>query len=274
MSSKLELAGFGLNTPEEEILENIKTNITRGLPQLQGHPPRPDHVCIVGGGWSLEDTFDELRALVWDNHPVLALNGAGQYLLERNIRPGAQIILDARPRCAGFVEEPIPGCKYFLASQCHPSVFEACEGRDVFIYHVVSTGDETERALLDRYYLERWIEVVGGSTVGLRSISLATFLGWQFMHLFGIDSCHAPDGRHHAYAQPWQDAEETISVWTGTKEGRQDREFKCSLWQASQAENFIGFVRALGGNFILTPHGDGLISHIMQTGAQIRRGDL
>jgi hypothetical protein len=248
---------LGVNTPADELAANIRHNITRQLPQMSVHPARPGPVAIVGGGWSLEETLDELVEMSWAGVPIIALNGAGNYLVERNIRPAALAVLDARGVNVTFVQRDIPGCKYLLGSQCHPAVFDACEDRDVRIFHV----DDSEE--LDAYYNKQYHAVPGGSTVGLRAIPLAHMMGFREMHLFGMDSCHAPDGRHHSFAQDWNENEATALLTVGA------RQFRCSVWQVSQAKEFVNFIGSQGEHFRLDIHGDGLLAHIIKAGAKL-----
>ena len=177
---------MNLNTSEEEILANVAINIELPLPQMDIYPPQAKEIVIVGGGWSTEDTIDELYELALEGKAMLAVNGAGNYLVKQHIRPDILAVLDARIENLVFVEEPIPNCKYFLSSQCHPALFEACEGRDLTIFHIL-TFQEVEFALLYAYYGPNFRVVPGGSTVGLRAISLAHMLGFRLMHLFGFD---------------------------------------------------------------------------------------
>jgi len=251
-----------LNVPNEVIVANILANIRRHLPQLRPHEPNAQVVALVGGGWSLEPTFAELRDLYFSGVKLVALNGAANWLLERNIRPALHIVMDAREGNLPFVSTPIPGCKYFLASQCHPALFDACQGRDVHIFHIVSSTSEEERQILNDHYASRWIEVPGAGTVGIVGILLMRILGFRFMHLFGIDSCYAPSGEHHAYAQSLNDGEGTGRFWCA------GREFRCSAWQASQAHNFMQVVRHHGNLLQIAVHGDGLIAHMIKTGAE------
>jgi hypothetical protein len=270
------VSGFKINTAEEVVLANIRTNIRRQLPQFNPQPDRPGQICIVGGGWSLDDTLDEMLDVCWTRGAsIIALNGAGKWLMERNIRPAILMVLDARPVTAEFVDIEIPGCKYLIASQCDPQAFEYCRDRDTYIYHVLSSKDETEKQILDDYYKGYWTNVIGGSTVGLRAITLARMLGFKFLHLFGMDSCYAPDGRHHAYPQEANDGEgSNRTYWAMTGNGTtKGREFRCSVWQASQAQNFRDFIAKNGKHFRLHIHGDGLLAHMLKTGAELRTGD-
>jgi uncharacterized Rossmann fold enzyme len=261
-----------LNTTQEEILANVALNIKRPLPQMHLYPQRPQHeVAIVGGGWSTQDTIEELRGLFLDGKAIIAVNGAANYLVENGIRPHMHMVLDAKPENIAFVEKPIPDCKYFLAGQVHPSLFEACEDRNLTIYHIL-TFQEIERAMLISYYGDNFRIVPGGSTVGLRAISLVHMLGFRLIHLFGFDSCYAPDGRHHAYEQKWNDGEGVTDMYAELKpSGRTEvvKKFRCSSWQAHQTEQFFNFLKANGDQFKLEVHGEGLLAIMMRTGTKL-----
>ena len=260
------VSGFRVNTPDETILDNVRSNIRLQLPQFDPQPDRQGSICIVGGGWSLEKTKDELLDICWQGSSIIALNGAAKWLMERNIRPAIQMVLDARPENAEFIMD-IPGCKYIIASQCAPETFEACEGKETYIFH--ASGEEA-KGTLDEFYKGHWVNVIGGSTVGLRSISLARMMGFKFQHLFGFDSCYR-DGQHHAYPQKMNDDEGSGRMyWAMTNENKTEgREFRCSTWQASQAQNFRDFLAANGKHFRLQIHGDGLLAYMLKTGAEL-----
>jgi hypothetical protein len=105
----------------------------------------------------------------------------------------------------------------------------------------------------------------------MRSLTVARMLGFRFMHLFGMDSCYSPEGKHHAYPQEMNDKEGSGRMYwalTGNGESR-GREFRCSTWQASQAQNFRDFIAANGNHFRLHIHGDGLLAYMMRTGATL-----
>lgn len=260
-AKKWDSSVMKLNVPSELILENININIRKQLPQHQPYETQSQHVAIVGGGWSLTDTFEELRELYFNGVKLIALNGSANWLMERNLRPSIHIVMDARPENLPFIEKPIPNCKYFLASQCHPSLVDACEGRDVRLFHVISSEAEKERELLDTFYMKHWHQVPGAGTVGIVALMLVRMLGFRFQHLFGIDSCYAPDGQHHAYPQNLNDGEGSAIFWCA------GRKFRCSAWQASQAENFRKVIAAHGEHLQLSIHGDGVLAHMLRTGA-------
>ena len=262
--------GFSVNTPEETLLTNINSSIRRQLQQFYPQADQPGEIAIVAGGWSLDEK--EILKTCWEaSAPIIALNGAGKWLMERNIRPAVLMVLDANPKNADFIID-IPGCKYMIASQCAPEVFDACEDKDTYIYHAVSAEEESVfKDALDGFYQRHWINVTGGSTVGLRSITLARMMGFRPMHMFGFDSCMSPEGEIHPYPQDWNTEKSARMYWAMTGEnGSEGREFQCATWQASQAQQFRDFVAKNGNMFRLNIHGDGLLSYILRTGAKLK----
>lgn len=252
-----------LNVKTDVILNNIRSSIQRQLPQFQPYEESAERIAIVGGGWSLEDTFEELRELYFNGVKLVALNGAANWLLERNLKPAMHIVMDARTDNISFLEKPIPRCKYFLASQCDASLFDACMDRDLRIFHVISSESEEERKILNEFYKERWTQVPGAGTVGIVAILLCRMLGFKYQHVFGLDSCYAPDGRHHSYKQEMNENEGSADFWCG------GRKFRCSAWQASQASNFLAVVKHHGDLLQLAIHGDGVLAHLVKLGSDM-----
>lgn len=261
---KWDASVMRVNTPNETLIANIEASIRRQLPQLYPHPDNPNHVVVVGGGWSLNDTVDELRQLYFDGIKLVALNGSAKWLMERNLRPSLHIMLDARPENAEFVRDPVPYCKYFLASQCAPEVFDMVQGREVYLFHAVGEGSLAEKKILDEFYVQRWQPIPAAGMVGITSIMLLRTLGFRYQHLFGIDGCFDPKtGAHHGYPQALND-----------NDGARDftimgRTFRCSSPLASQAINFMNMLAINGDSVDLEIYGDGMLAHIMKTSASI-----
>ncbi len=264
----IEFGKNALNVKDELIIKNVTHSMNLQLPQAPQGNRKDEPLVIVGGGWSLNDTFNDLRKLHFERRPIVALNGAGNWLLERNIRPSMQMIMDARPENIDFLKEPIPDCKYFLASQCDPELFEMVKDRETYIFHLCSLGvDSEEEQLLNDFYLGRWKKIPGGGTIGMRSIGLLWGLGYQLFHIFGLDSCLSPeDGSNHAYKQDWNPTDSPAHTMEGVWCG--DREFTCTKWQAVQAHQFKEFIKSTDGQISLSVYGNGLIAHMIKTGAE------
>ena len=250
----IEKKNTKLNTEPWKLEENIFKSIRRMLPQICMDAERSQEIIITGGGPSLKTNLNELRDLVFEGKKIFATNGSANFLVDNNIRPSAVVIVDARPFNARFVEKPIPQCKYFIGSQCDYTIFDKVQDRETFIFHVVNTQKECD--ILDAYYGSNWFQVVGGSTVVLRTIMLARLGGYRRMHLFGFDSCYM-DGEGHSYKQE-ENQEEAVKVEAGGKN------FICSGWHYNQLEHFVTLIKDHGDKFQLSIHGDGLVRQVME----------
>lgn len=256
---------LNLNTPDADILWNIEKSIRRNLKQVVTHIPNPTEVALITGGPSLEATFGELEQLVEAGVKTVTVNGTHDYLLDRGIRPSAMVICDAREFNKRFAQRPQKGCKYFVASQCHPAIYDALDMVDVYQFHLHQGIGEHE--VVERE-LGRVPWIVGGCTVGLRAIHLMRVLGFQKMHIFGMDSCRTQDKQHHAYPQKENDFPYLEEV---TFAGRT---FVCDYWMLEQFNGFVRLAKTLGDLFELQIHGDGMIAHFVKTIAETGKNPL
>ena len=178
------------------------------------------------------------------------------------------IRLDAREFNARFLETPVPGCKYLLASQCHATAFDLCIEREVLIWHACSAG-QPELDMLKEFYLDKFYVVTSGTTVAIRAISLMRMLGFQSFDIFGLDSC-LMDGAHHAYEQKENDKYAKLPVWV-RPQGRDDlaQRFICSPWMMKQSQDWMDLIRDKGDTFRVNVRGDGLIATIMRIAAKL-----
>jgi hypothetical protein len=165
------------------------------------------------------------------------------------------VMVDAREFNARFAQPVVKDCKYFIASQCHPSVFEDLPKDRTYIWH---TQAEDHNEVLAQQY-ETWHPIPGGSTVLLRAIPLFRMLGFKRFHLFGCDSC-LEENKHHAYKQTENDGQLVVPVNVGGKV------FNCNPWMVSQAQEFIDIIKMMGNEIELEIYG-GLLHHILETGA-------
>lgn len=260
-----------INTSDETLLAQIQHSIRLGHPQVRPQPTQADRIVLVGGGPSLEDTFEDLKALYFAGAKVVTVNGSYQWCLDRHIRPSAQIVLDARAENARFVSPLVPQCKYLLASQCHPDTWAAVAGREnVWIWHAVAPDNAQVKPVLDAYYMGQWMPSPGGTTVVMRAITLLRAMGFARFDLFGVDSC-VRGTQHHAYAQPENDIDRVhpFEVYpTGHPEHA--RTFYCTGWHAKQVEDALQLVRLHGESIVLNIHGDGLLAYAFQACAEVQ----
>jgi hypothetical protein len=244
----------GVNEDVEKIRSNIETNIKRGLPQVQPYETQWDKtVGIALGGPSLKDTFDDLLEKRKNGMPVITVNGSHKYCVDRGLKPSGMVMLDSREFNNRFVYPLIDECKYFISSQCHPSVFETLKDNSVWIWHCA--GDDNFD-LLQEVYGKEYYPVMGGATVALRAVHLLRMLGFRKFEMYGFDSCIK--GEHHAYEQPENDGEQELDVVVA------GRKFRCTAAHYHQAKEFVDMISKTGEHYDLAVHGDGLISHIIK----------
>lgn len=271
-----QMASGRMNTDEAQVLANIQGAVRRGYPQMRTWPMRPERICLVGSGPSVEDTLPELRQLIWEGASLVTLNGAYHWAISKNLRPNTQIVMDARPSNARFVEPAVPNCRYVLASQCDPAVWDAVEGRpDVWIFHAVVKQEGAASTFLDQFYSGNWLGVGGGTTVATRAISLLRMAGYLRFDLFGIDCCWRGD-QHHVITQPENARDRRVRVSVSDRDHPETRrDFDCAPWHIKQFEDLLTMMSVNGQHFQLAAHGDGMFSYMLHTlGGDFSRADV
>jgi hypothetical protein len=258
-----------LNTADDRIRQNIEHSIRLGHPQVWMLPPNHHQAALVGGGPSLDSTLDELRDLVYRGTKLVTMNGAYGWAIDHGLKPDAQVVMDARVFNSRFVNPAIPGCRYYLASQCAPETWAAVDGRPLVAIFHATAPDSEYKGLLDAYYAGQWQGIAGGTTVASRAIGLFRWMGFLRFHLFGVDSCFM-DGRGHAYEQPENEQDATVLVRANPKDAPEmARTFVCSPWHLKQVEDFLEFIRAVPDAFLLNVHGDGLLAFTIRSFAEL-----
>lgn len=236
------------NTSAADMLANVRINGARSLPWVEAVPAHNLHAVLIGGGPSLADSLPEIRKRADGGQVIFALNGAAKYLLQRGVYPDYGVILDPRSENADFVTWET---SWLLASQCHPTVFEATKNSQrTQIWHFAMDG------IMDQLPRDAPL-VMGGLTVGLTAMSLAFMMGFRKLHLYGYDSSDRDDAAH-AYRQGENGAEDKrLEVWCDGKM------FRAGFAMYAQAEMFERWSDVLVENgAIITVHGDGLLPTI------------
>lgn len=236
------------NTPEEDLYSNIQINGNRNLPILE-RQKKNDAACIlVGGGPSLKNDLEGIRARQKSGYVIFALNGAGNYLLENGIIPDHVILLDARPSNIKFVAAHDLKTTFYISSQCHPSIFDYLETRKVTLWHPNMNGKSGYKERMSTVFIG------GGTSVGTRALSIVEVLGYRSIHLFGYDSSYeASEG--HAYIQEQREEVETVTI--------NGKDFITTPWMIRQASDFVEIaanLASLGCN--ISVHGTGLLPEV------------
>lgn len=243
-----------LMEPPEVLRGYILTNLEAGYQEARPFEVQDREIAILAGGPSLE-LFDR------PDLPIITVNGAYNWAIEKGYKPSAQLIVDPREWNKRFTQPVIEGCKYLIASQCHPEIARSVPKEQVWLWHSGDCAAPVMREWGEKTGNKEWMAIFGGSTVMLRGLPLLTMLGFRKFHIWGFDSCLA-DGKHHAYEQTENDFDKTIEVKVG------GRPFICHPWMAIQGQEYVDLVKhMLPDDVQMCVYGDGLIAHILRTGA-------
>jgi len=229
----------------------------RGLEPVQAFHPHPGKIAIIGGGPSIKEQWKEIRKFSMSGGTILAMNGVHDYLVKRKVIPWGMVMMDARPENADFVQSPVEGVRYLIASQCDPSVFDALPASQTFLWHVKSHADD---CITDNSPV-----IGGGCTVAMKSMNIARMMGFSDIHLFGVDSC-LKDGEHHAYEQKINDNDKLVQIRCG------ETSFTCAVWMVKQAQDFQEFCMEFGKVLRVQVHGQGLLSTIIDEAREVANG--
>ena len=255
------IKGGKLNVEEEVIYEQVLTNLRAGWQHAHPYDRQDREVVLLAGGPSTGEHLDKIKELRAAGCALVTMNGAYNWALEQGLKPSMQIVVDAREFNSRFVRPVSPECLYLLASQVHPKTLEGLPRERTFLWH---SGVTEEAEALIREQSGSFYPIPGGSTVALRAIPLLRMLGFWRLHIFGLDSCvWRSNATHHAYPQPENDEEHLFPIVVG------GRQFFCAPWMVAQASEFRGLVRLLGDEVEMEVYGDGLIAHIIATGAEL-----
>jgi uncharacterized Rossmann fold enzyme/glycosyltransferase involved in cell wall biosynthesis len=238
--SDLELV---CNTELKQIVSNIHSSTVRNIPRLITQEPREDEVYIIGGGPSLADELEDIK-----NHQgfIISMNGTADYLAEHGIVPDVQIVIDARPENIKFLKKH-SAKKVYLASQCHPSLFDEV---DATLFHIALHD-------WDKYLPndDDAMAVGGGHSVGLYAMSIAYVLGFRKMKLYGYDSSYRDN--HHAYEQTSNDTDQIIEAHVN------GRAFKTTQWMVVQVNEFqLLATQLVKMGCTVTTRGTGLLPYV------------
>jgi len=222
------------------------------LPEFIPYPnPHTGVIVLVGSGPSVKGELDSILEQKKKGRLIIALKGAHDFLLENGIKPDWCVMLDPQEKIVNCVKLKEPEITYFIASQCHPKVFEVLKDNYVILWHALSEIGEKE-------LLEGKVLLGGGTTTGLRTLNMIYSMGYRYAHLYGFDSCLDEEGykRINIHAENGRDKPgKVIDVWVGKKR------FWTNPAMAAQATEFQKAMAVLRGTKV-NIHGDGLIREI------------
>lgn len=248
---KLEVPYTAYGTTDE-LSGHIRSALSRGLPELT--PALCSHdgtFVIVGSGPSLKRHADDIKAERERGRPILAVNGAHDFLCDNGLEPDLFLSVDPRTTIIGNVQKKNKHTAYLIASRCNPELFDFLKDCKVMLWHSWCKEPEAQEFLGK-------MAIGGGTTSGTRAIYVGYVMGYRKFVIYGLDSCLAPDGQTKRFSG--EKAGKIVNVIIGGEGGR---EFLTNVPMAQQAAEVQDILTALP-DATIDFKGDGLIAAIWE----------
>lgn len=227
---------------------NILSALGRNLPPLQPALCGHDGTFVVAAsGPSLPSFVEEIRAEQAAGRPICAINGAHDFLVESGITPNLFLTVDPRPMPQN-VKLPQEDTIYCLASRVNPELFDRLKAHKVMLWHSYGAAAEAQ-------YYKGLPSIGGGSTSGLRAITVGYIMGFRKFVLYGMDSCLADDRLTKRFTG--EQAGVVVDVIVN------GRTFYCNGAMAQQAQEVQELFRTFPG-IQIEAKGDGLLAAIFE----------
>lgn len=254
------------NIGQNETIKHMRSAFRRNLPHFYKIDAHEGEAVLVGTGPSVEQNISDIRTLQEQGAMIFAIKGSHDWLIERGVIPDLAVAVDGQEKIAKLYQTPRKDITYLISSQCNPLVYDALEGNKVVVWNCF-----TKKAM--RYW-QKWLKkrhredkiffVNGGSTSGLRAITLAWLMGFRRVNLFGFDSC-------------LRNKEDQLLKITGEKNEKElmvvvveDRHFFCDPAMSCQGNEFLPQIKSTE-NLQVKVWGDGFIPYVSNQAAC--RGD-
>lgn len=146
-------------------------------------------VAIVGYGPSLKDTWQELKKF----KTIFTTSGAHKFLVGRGVIPTYHVDVDPRSHKVKMLGEIRQDVVYMPCSTCHPNYIDTLKeaGARIQLWHCFATESEALRILP-----QGEVALTGGCDAGMRAMSVARYMGFVNLHIFGMDGCSFDEKGH------------------------------------------------------------------------------
>jgi uncharacterized Rossmann fold enzyme len=235
---------------DETLFAHMEAAIARGLPQVkQAEPIKTGSVILVASAPSVRGQVELIKKMQAAGSPIVAIKGAHDWLIAQGVIPDYALAIDPQEHRIAFYK-PHKAVHYMIASQCHPAMFDNLAGYQVTIWHpyIKKGQNRPKNSML----------IGGGTTSGLRAISLFYVLGYRQFELFGFDSCNTGE-MLRVNGERLKDGDELVDVQIDPE----GETFHCNTAMALQAEHFQTYYDYLP-DATFNGYGYGLIQAIIK----------
>lgn len=229
--------------------ENVRRNSRRVTKRVHDRiEPHNLTAHVVCFGPSLSMTWQHLIG----KEDIYCVGAAHDFLIEKGIIPYASIDCDPRARIVDQIK-PHGAVRYWLASCVDPSYIAKLRGFDVALWHL-HNGQVSAEFVWD-IEPDAWL-LVGGGSVGLRTLSLLFARGYRRFSIHGMDSSYAGN-IEYAGVHVEQKEKDVLHIRCG------ERWFRSNPSLVDYARQFLDDCRLWeGATFEF--HGDGLLQEMVK----------
>lgn len=237
--------------------ENVRLNCAATDSRLEFDIPAHNRTAhLVCYGPSLRKTWPLLAIAKAKGEDVFTVSGAHKFLIDRGVAPFAHMDCDPREHKADMLGVPHTEVEYWLSSCVSPHYLKRLNGHSIKLWH--SYNGKSSQAFIRSLEPDRHI-IVGGGSIGLRAMSVLYCRGYRKFEIHGMD-CSFDGDEHHAGEHPGKNNEASAVKCGG-------RWFRANAVMILYARYFRKQQIMMQGA-TLALHGDGLLQHMVKTGAQ------
>lgn len=229
------------------LFEHIRLALERNLPQVLG-----GKVALVGSGPTVKGQLESIRKEREKGTPIVAIKDAHDWLISEGLIPDYAIAVDPQEHRWNCFRKKHPEVKYLIASQCHPAMFDHLSDMDVRLWHLYVKQGQT--------YPPDAMLVTGGTTSGLRAMTLFYAQGYRHFELYGFDSC-LDAGQLRMDGTRFEG--KVIDLFVGDDK----KHFITTPEMAAQANEFQTLFSVMP-DLTVNSHGDGVITEILAARAK------
>jgi len=235
---------------DETLFAHMEAAIAKGFPQVkQAEPAHTKSVLLVASAPSVRGQLEVIKKMQAEGSPIVAIKGAHDWLIAQGVIPDYALAIDPQEHRIAFYK-PHKAVHYMIASQCHPAMFDNLDGHQVTIWHPYVKKGQTRP--------KNCMLIGGGTTSGLRAMSLFYVLGYRQFELFGFDSCNTGE-MLRVNGEKLKDGDSLVEVQIEPN----GETFYCNTAMALQAEHFQTYYDYLP-DATFNGHGYGLIQAIIK----------
>ncbi len=238
---------------------------TLKLPELKRREiPKMGKAIIVGGAPSVKAHLPQIRALAANpENYILSLNWAHTWLIQQGIIPNGCVFFEIDAEPDSTLQGAHPDVTYYICSHCHPKTFDELRNFKRVLWHT-PPNSELEKQVGEEIFQGSHL-LGGGVGTFTRTLTIALFLGYRNIELFGVDSSfpdNATSTHVDGYETPAKPEIDGFYVYAKCSRTNEVRRFKSMGYLTLQVEEFKEYCRINHAVYALRVHGDSLLRFV------------